>query len=332
MPELRKDPVTGTWVIIAPERQKRPIHYQIIVEKDTTTPQECPFCPGNEALTPAEVYAVRPPGSVANGSGWELRVIPNKFPALRIEGELARSGEGMFDRMNGIGAHEVFIETTDHRLDLADLPVVQMQRLLAAFQARILDLRNDMRFRYVMVFKNRGFTAGATLAHSHSQLIALPVIPIRVQEELEGARVHFQLKERCVFCDIIRSEREAGRRLLFENDHFIAVAPFAPRFSFELCIYPKRHEPAFENSSAAEMESLATLLKETLSRVNRALNRPDYNMILHNSPLANNVKEYYHWHLEFSPVLTRVAGFEWGTGFYINPVAPEESVQALKSF
>jgi UDPglucose--hexose-1-phosphate uridylyltransferase len=331
MPELRKDPVTGTWVIISEERKKRPKYYQIIVDKDLSIPQNCPFCPGNESMTPPETFALRPGHSRPNEPGWSLRVVPNKFPALRIEGELLKSGEGFYDKISGIGAHEVIIETPQHPVERSDMDSAQVMNTLAAARSRIQDLKKDTRFKYIMVFKNFGPTAGATLSHSHTQLIALPVVPLRVQEEIEGARAHFALKERCIFCDIIHYESEADRRLLGENEHFIVLAPYAPRFSFELAVYPKRHNPAFESTPDAELESLSAILSETLNKVSRLLNRPDYNLIIHNAPCANNVGEFYHWHIEFMPVLARVAGFEWGTGFYINPISPEESVQSLKT-
>lgn len=331
MPELRKDPITGTWVIISEERKKRPKYYQIVVDKDLSVPENCPFCPGNEAMTPPETFALRPGHFSANSPGWGVRVVPNKFPALRVEGQLRKSGEGFYDKISGIGAHEVLIETPQHRHTWFDGDGAVIRNTLLAARSRIMDLKKDLRFKYIMVFKNFGATAGATLSHSHTQIIALPVVPLRVQEEIEGARAHFVLKERCIFCDIIQYESEADRRLLTENEHFIVLAPYAPRFSFELAVYPKRHAPEFELTPDGELESLSQILNETLGRVGRLLSRPDYNLIIHNAPCQNSVGEFYHWHIEFMPVLARVAGFEWGTGFYINPISPEESVQSLKS-
>jgi UDPglucose--hexose-1-phosphate uridylyltransferase len=282
-------------------------------------------------MTPAEIHALRPTHSPANGPGWELRVVPNKYPALRVEGELRKSGEGFYDKMNGIGAHEVIIETPRHQHTWFDGDHVVIRNTLLAAKLRVQDLKKDIRFKYIMVFKNFGPTAGATLSHSHTQLIALPVVPLRVQEEIDGAQTHFEMKERCIFCDIIQYESEADLRLLAENEHFIVMAPYAPRFSFELVIYPKKHNPAFENTPDNELDSLSSILSATLGKVARILSRPDYNLIIHNAPCSNNVGDFYHWHIEFMPVLARVAGFEWGTGFYINPISPEESVQALKS-
>ena len=331
MSELRKDPITGTWVILSAERKKRPKYYQIVVDKDISLPENCPFCEGNEQMTPPEIYAIRRQSSLPNQPGWELRVIPNKFPALRIEGNLNRSGEGFYDKMNGIGAHEVIVETPDHRKTITDFHPAEIQHLLQAVRSRILDLKKDIRFKYLIAFKNFGATAGATMSHSHTQLIALPVLPVRVQTEIDGARSHFQMKERCIFCDIIQYELETNKRLLFENAHFAVLAPYAPRFSFELGIYPKRHDPSYETTSDAELTSLGQILQETLSRIRKVLDNPDYNLIIHNAPFSNNVQEFFHWHIEFMPVLSRVAGFEWGSGFHINPVFPEESIQALRS-
>ncbi|MCX6556842.1 MAG: DUF4931 domain-containing protein, partial [Candidatus Aminicenantes bacterium] len=303
MPELRKDPITGTWVIISEERKKRPKYYQIVVDKDISKPENCPFCPGNEAMTPPETFALRPDHSRANERGWSLRVVPNKFPALRIEGELRKSGEGFYDKISGIGAHEVIIETPEHPAERIDIDGNQVKNTMLAAKSRILDLKKDTRFKYIMVFKNFGPTAGATLSHSHTQLVALPVVPLRVQEEIDGARAHYEMKERCIFCDIIQYESEADRRLLVENEHFIVMAPYAPRFSFELAVYPKRHNPAFESTPDNELNSLSTILGDILGRVGRLLSRPDYNLIIHNAPCQNSVGDFFHWHIEFMPVL-----------------------------
>ena len=193
MPELRRDPVTGRWVIIATERRKRPNDFRVDRMASTGT-ELCPFCPGHEDLTPPEILADRPGGTPRNAPGWNLRVVPNKFPALKVEGGLDREGDGMFDRMNGIGAHEVIIETADHGTQLATMPVGDIERILFAYRDRIVDLKKDFRFRYILVFKNHGAAAGATLEHSHSQLIALPIVPDFVREEIDGARQHFAAK------------------------------------------------------------------------------------------------------------------------------------------
>jgi len=328
--ELRKDPVTGRWVIISTERQKRPNAFQV----QPVTPigaDRCPFCAGREELTPPEVLAYRHNGGPPNAPGWDLRVVPNKFPALQVEGNLDREGEGMFDRMNGIGAHEVIIETPEHDKTLASLSVAELERVLWAFRERVLDLKRDTRFRYILIFKNHGALAGATLEHSHSQLIALPIVPDFVRAELDGARQHFLAKERCVFCDIIRQEISAGRRVILENAEIVALAPYAARFPFETWLLPRNHAARFEEAPREVYESLARMLKSMLERMNCALESPAYNLFIHNLPFVEASGEFYHWHVELVPKVARTAGFESGTGFYINPTSPEEAAQVLRA-
>jgi UDPglucose--hexose-1-phosphate uridylyltransferase len=335
MPELRKDPVVGRWVIISTERSRRPTSF-VPTPRNTATGL-CPFCPGNEDKTPPPVHVVKTavagaaPG--ASPDAWRVRVVPNKFPALQIEGGLERRGEGLYDRMNGIGAHEVVIESPDHALELADLPVEHIQDVLLAYRERMIDLHKDKRLRYVLIFKNHGERAGATLEHTHSQLIATPIIPRFLQEELEGARRYYELKERCVFCDIVHQETadNNGRRVVAMNDHCVALEPFAPRFPFETWILPRRHDASYQvGGGAGEYRDLAALLKDTLQRLNRALDRPPYNFVLHTAPVSDGDLEYYHWHLEIMPNLTRMAGFEMGSGFHINPTPPEDAAQYLR--
>ncbi len=328
MPELRKDPIVGRWVIVSNDRAKRPTDF--VREPVTRKGGFCPFCPGNEDKTPNEVLAYRPNGTGHDGPGWTVRVVPNKFPALGIEGSLGRQAEGMFDKMNGIGAHEVVIETPEHDVTLADLTEKRIEDVLWAFRDRILDLKKDKRFKYILIFKNHGTAAGATLEHSHAQLIALPIVPKYVVEEMEGAKQYFIYKERCVFCDIVRQETEAGIRVVGENENFLTVAPYAPRFPFETWVLPKRHESAFENSSSQVYEGLAKSLKNLLTRADQVLNSPSYNLVIHTAPVQEGPLDYYHWHIEFMPRLTKTAGFEWGTGFYQNPTPPEEAAKFLR--
>ncbi len=331
MPELRKDPVLGRWVIISTERAKRPKDFKYTPEKKLTPPESCPFCPGNESSTPPEIMAYRDPDTRANTAGWTLRVIPNKFPALLIEGEINRRGEGIYDRMNGIGAHEVIIETNDHALDLADLEPDQFRAVVLAYRQRLNDLKNDNRLRYVMIFKNFGAAAGASLEHNHSQLVATPVIPKRVIEEMDGAKRYFEYRDRCIFCDMVTQETRDRKRLISENNSFIMVCPFAPRFPFEIWILPRNHKSNFEDASDQELGDLAMILRDGLQRLKKALNNPPYNYIIHTTPITLRGIEFYHYHLEIIPVLTHIAGFEWGTGFYINPTPPEESAAYLKN-
>lgn len=289
----------------------------------------CPFCNGNEQKTPPEVLAFRHEGA-PNQPGWSVRVVPNKFPVLGIEGELSRQGEGMYDKMSGIGAHEVIIETPDHKLSLPEMAEKQVEEVLWAFRDRINDLKRDRRFRYIVVFKNHGESAGATLEHTHSQLIALPVIPKRVREEVEGARTYYDFKERCIYCDIVRHESQAAVRMVTETDRFVVMEPYAPRFPFETWIVPKRHESHFENAEPATLQNLAWVLRSTLRKIDKVLERPPYNFVLHSAPVQDAALNHYHWHIEVIPKLTKVAGFEWGTGIYINPTPPEESARFLR--
>jgi UDPglucose--hexose-1-phosphate uridylyltransferase len=237
----------------------------------------------------------------------------------------------MFDRMNGIGAHEVIIETPDHQRSLAAMSESEIERVLWAYRERIVDLKQDRRLRYILVFKNHGAAAGATLEHTHSQLIALPIIPDFVREEVDGARAHFAVKERCVFCDVIHQELAATQRIVLENADTVALAPYAPRFAFETWLLPKRHAARFEEAPRHEYEGLARALKSLLQRMDRALESPAYNLIVHTAPFVDDVADLFHWHVEVIPKLTRVAGFEWGTGFYINPTPPEEAAKVLRS-
>ncbi len=329
MPELRKDPVIGRWVIISTQRKQRPQAFRKY--SNVKKGGFCPFCEGNESNTPGEIIAFRPNGGPPNSPGWTLRVVPNKYPALMIEGDLGRTGIGIYDQMNGVGAHEVIIESPKHEDSLSNMNIRQIYDVFWAFRERILDLQKDKRFRYILIFKNEGEAAGASLEHTHSQLIALPIIPKRMMEELDGSQNYFNYKERCVFCDIIKQELTYKDRVIDENNDALAIIPFAPRFPFETWIIPKCHNPRFESSTKNEYESIAILLKKILMKMDKVLEIPPYNLALHSSPFNIPSDDYYHWHIELMPKLTHVAGFEWGTGFYINPVAPEEAAEHLRN-
>ena len=280
-------------------------------------------------MTPPEIRGYRH-GSAPDTPGWDLRVVPNRFPALRVEGTLDPVGEGMFDRMNGIGAHEVIIETPDHEKSLATMDESEVVRVLGAFRERIVDLKRDFRLKYMLGFKNHGAGAGATLSHPHSQIIALPIVPDFVRAQIDGARRHFDVKQRCVYCDILRQELSDGRRVVEDHGEIVAIAPYAPRFAFETWLLPTAHGPRFEDAQAA-YPSLARALTLVLSRIDRALERPPFNLIIYTAPSDEDLRDAWHWHIEIVPKIQRVAGFEWGTGFYINPVSPEEAAEALRA-
>ncbi len=328
MSELRRDPITGRWVIIAVERGKRPTDF-ISPSIQRKKAGFCPFCPGNEYTTPPEILAFRLPNTKPNSTGWRLRVMPNKFPALQVHGDLNKMGEGIFDKMNGIGAHEVIVETPEHFLSLATMPLKTVEDVLWAYHLRLSDLKKDKRFKYVMIFKNEGEVAGASLEHTHSQLIALPIIPSFVREEINSAERYYEFKERCIFCDLISQELADERRVIYQNDGYIALAPFASRSPFETWIFPKVHEPHFYPPQD-DFSGLAEILQKVLKKLDRILDVPPYNFVIHTSVLHDEMGEFYHWHLELLPKLTNIAGFEWGSGFYINPTPPEEAAKFMR--
>jgi UDPglucose--hexose-1-phosphate uridylyltransferase len=342
MRELRHDPIQRRWVIISTERSDRPLENGKRGEAapgPSPSPATCAFCPGNEAQTPPEILSLRHADDPSH-LRWRVRVVPNKYPALQIEGDLERRGRGPYDRINGIGAHEVIIETPIHDLALADQPVSQLALVLRAYRERLRDLMNDPRFRYILIFKNEGAGAGASLHHSHSQLIATPVTPRTVAMELSAARDHFVLKERCIFCDLIDYELGEGHRIVCTDRDFVTFCPYASRFPFEMTVMPRQHAHDFAQVDDDALHRLARHLREALSRMHVSLEHPPYNFLLHTAPNTRtmSVRPGYwstlatdwHWHIEILPRLTSVAGFEWGTGFYINPTAPEDAARQLR--
>ena len=333
-PEFRRDPLHHTWVAFAPERQRRPQDFT----PATLQPGKLdPFAAGNERLTPPEVFALREAGSKPNDAEWRVRVVPNRYPAMRIEGELHASPEGLYDRMTGIGAHEVIIETPDADRALEELPVARIAEVLATYRERILDLDRDHRFQLIYIFKNVGPRAGASLAHAHSQLVALPLVPPFVEAKLTRAREHFIAKQRSLFTDIVQSERSNGSRLIAENDSFLLFCPFASRFPFEMAIFPKRHHPDYASCTPTELHDLAEVLRFGLQRLDQVLEVPGYNLLLHTAPLRRpstdrfaSSRYDYCWHLEIVPRFNAMAGFEIGLGAYINTVFPEEAARFLR--
>jgi UDPglucose--hexose-1-phosphate uridylyltransferase len=328
MPELRKDPIVGRWVIIATDRAKRPI-----APKNEPMPggsTYCPFCQGHEDKTPNEILAYRERGTKPNEPGWRVRVVPNKFPALQIEGDLNKRGDGIYDRMHGVGAHEVILECPFHEITMANLSEENIREVLWVYRDRLVDLKKDPRLVYGMLFKNVGAAAGASLEHTHSQLIVTPIVPISVWEEMTGSLEFFGYRGRCIYCDMIHQELGTEKRIVVDTPNFLSFAPYASRFPFETWILPKHHNSHFENIQKIEVDELGTLLKTILLKLENALDKPAYNYIIHTSPFDTQSLPHYHWHIEIIPRLTRVAGFEWGTGFYINPVPPEQAAQFLR--
>lgn len=333
MPELRKDPIIDRWVIIAAERGRRPTDFNRA--PDPLQGAFDPFAPGNENRTPAEVAAWgRPEGAPPNSPGWQVRVVPNKFPALTLQGELEPKGVGIYDMANGVGAHEVIIEHPDGNWDFDQAQGDEMKLVLQAYVDRINALRDDKRFRYVIVFRNVGAQAGATLSHPHSQVMTVPILPKLIKEQLEAARDYYERKQRCLYSDVLRQELESGDRIVEQNEHFVVLSPFAARFPFEVQIFPRQQCHDFTLISETETEALGDVLARTLRRYKNALNSPAYNMMLQTAPFVRpylgTIENDFCWHIDILPRLTSVAGFEWGTGFYINPVSPEAATQFLR--
>jgi UDPglucose--hexose-1-phosphate uridylyltransferase len=339
MSELRKDLVSGRWVIIATERSKRPDDFrpQGAIAPIPEAAGFCPFCAGNEGKTPPEVFALRTAGTAPDSPGWTVRVVPNKFPALTPGPPPPRATEGLYQRMEGRGVHEVVIENPDHALELGDLPVPHIRAVLGVFQQRIRAIERDLHYQYVQIFKNKGKEAGASLSHPHSQIVATPIIPKRVKEEIYGADRLFRTFKECGFCRILRDEEAAGTRLVAGNSHFTAFAPYASRFPFEMTVFPRRHSAFFTDVREDELTAMGEILKRVLTRLKETVGDPPFNMVLHQAPNPSlslkgwpDIHLKSHWHLEIIPILTKVAGFEWGTGFYINPVPPETGARFLR--
>ncbi len=328
MPELRKDPITSRWVIVNIENPKSAESFERVVHAKSS--KTCPFCPGNEALTPPEIWAFRRKGS-KNISDWQVRVVPNKFPALRIEESTEKYAMGVYDKIGGFGAHEVIIENPDHHREMAELSDEEMELILRAYRERCLDLKKDPRFKYILIFKNYGALAGASLEHPHSQLIALPIVPSRVMGEVKGAAHHFEYTDRCIFCDMLDLERTERKLTVIEEGGFVAFAPFVSRFPFETWVLPKNHEASFDATPDTSLKMLASVLRKTLLKMKRTLHDPSFNLMIHTIPVHGKELESFHWHIEIIPHLTQVAGFEWGTGFYVNPTPPELAAQVLRN-
>ena len=333
MSELRHDPIQKRWVIVAQDRSLVPTGFEH-VPANHMSHVDSPFRAGNELFAGDPIWRWPPEGD------WRVRVVPNRFPALAIEGDLLRSAEGHYDKINGVGAHEVIIETPCADESLAQMPVEHVYGVMLAWRERLRDLVNDPRLRYVLIFKNHGLAAGASHQHSHSQLIATPITPRTVAMELQSAREHFLLKERCLFCDLLSQEFAEQKRIVAVDEHFVTICPYASRFPFEMHLMPRVHAHDMRLSPDTQLQALARHLKGVLGKMRAALGDPAYNLVLHNAPnpRASTVRPTYwttleadwHWHIEILPRLRRVAGFEWGTGFYINPTAPEDAARVLR--
>ena len=340
MPELRRDPVVGYWTIISTERSRRPVEYRHREPLGEST--DCQFCEGHEAQTTHEIYAIRRPGTKADKPGWDARVILSKLPLLSpMKPEVDSYGVGLYDVMDGVGQHELVIESPKHKHDLDELSLADVEKVVRVYAARFHELEREQRFEYSLLFKNHGHVSGALrdiVRHARSQLISMPITPKRIKEELHTCKSHYEKHERCVFCDILRQETSDASRIVAENELFSCFCPFASRSPFEMWIAPKKHLADFGRLPEAHLPAFAAILKESLMKLRGLLDDPPFNFILHTAPFRHagkglqwqGIESYYHWYLQISPRLTRNAGFEWGTGIHINPTPPEDAAHLLR--
>jgi UDPglucose--hexose-1-phosphate uridylyltransferase len=332
MSELRQNPATKEWVIIATERAKRPEEMGAgVLEVPPGEKEKCPFCPGHEERTPFEILAYRTYGTRADSPGWWIRLIPNKFSALVPHGNVERVRvEDFYMYMDGLGEHEVLIESPDHDATIANMEQKQVEEIFLAYRERYLTLSRDKRFEMVILFKNHGIAAGTSLRHPHSQIIATPVTPIHIRHRLEEAMRYFDDFGKCVYCEMLSVEKRLGERVVIETDNFVAFEPFASRSPFETWVLPKRHVASFEDVSPEDVKELAFVMRTTLAKIYKSLNNPDYNYVIHSAPSHEKDGEYYHWHIQILPRVSAMAGFELGSGIYINSVIPESAAGFLR--
>lgn len=334
MPEMRQDITTGIWSIIATERAKRPEMPEIKKNKPALPAhnENCFFCSGNEQTTPPEVYSIRPQGRKANTAGWLIRVVENKFAALNLNNHfLTADYQGLYPVSHACGVAEVVIETPDHSRQISSQTIEEIERTLTTFKDRVLTLYNTPDIKYVQVFKNCGAMAGASLEHPHAQIIAVPVIPDYIQHELNMATDYYKRNNRCVYCDMIELELNDRQRIIYENDSFLAIVPYAAKTPYEMKILPKFHEANYENINIKQLKELAITLRSTIYRLDFALDNPPYNWYIHTAPVRTEKETCYHWHIEITPKLSIQAGFELSTGMYINVTVPEDCAAFLKN-
>lgn len=334
MSHLRYDPVQRRWVIFAPGRKRRPADYH--PPQPPAAQDDCPFCPGNESQTPPETFALGKSGRKPGQPGWLVRVIPNMFPAVNGEDVEDYQEEG-FITLPGNGFHEVIVEAPWHNVDVRSLSVDEVTDIISVYKSRSALFENNPAIKQVLIFRNLGYFAGATRSHPHSQLIAIPIIPRTIQTEIDSAVDYYTVEKNCLFCAELQKEINSGKRILVQNEHFAAFTPFASRAPYELTIMPLRHQPVFSDTPGEILPALADIYRTTVRVLKETLPGVNYNMILHTSPVNlgegyDTVLKSYHWHLEIVPRIGTKAGFEIGSGFYINSVLPEQAVEKLRGY
>ncbi|MDI6732247.1 MAG: galactose-1-phosphate uridylyltransferase [Candidatus Margulisbacteria bacterium] len=332
MSELRYNVLFKEWVIIATERAKRPEDFKTPVpssSKDTS--DKCPFCPGHEGKTPPESFAFREPGTAPNTAGWRVRVIPNQFPALTLQGSEERKTDGEFYiSMDGFGKHDVIIESPDHLAALWTMGQDQVEAVFLAYRESYQAMAADPRFEAIILFKNYGPNAGTSLMHPHSQIVALPIIPMVLRQKILVAHEYFEEHGHCLYCNLIKKEAALKERIIFENENYFAFTPYASHSPFEIFILPKEHSSDFGKISEQNCRELARVMQTVLKKLKVSLNGPDYNFNLFSAPTHSAESNYYHWHFKITPQVTKSAGFEMGSGIFINTVIPEEAARYLR--
>ncbi len=327
MPELRKDLLHDKWVLIATEQALEPRFFPInrngtYVRKDKV----CPFCAGNESLTPPEIAAVRKDNSVPDSPGWIVRTVPSKYSAFKLEGELQEERSGIYFSCNGLGKQEVVIGNSDHNCEFHQFSQERIELIYRMFKERYQALAVDPRIKYIQIYKNQGLFAGASQEHSHSQIVALPIVPLHVAIPAS----YYQQNQKCLLCSIMEQEQENGERIIYESEHFLLLSPYASRFSYETWIIPKEHKEHFGDISEKEISDLARTLKTFLTIMLDSLSNPSYNIVINTGPVNGVSAEGAHWFMEVNPRFIVTNGFEMATGYYTNPVAPELSAALLR--
>jgi UDPglucose--hexose-1-phosphate uridylyltransferase len=328
MPEFRQNMATNEWVIIATERAKRPEDFKGSKPPKPPLPEycaPCPFCRGNESKTPPSSLVIEKDGT------WAVRVVPNKFAAVQQEIPIERERVGRFLKASGFGIAEVIIESPVHNLTLGTMSVESVQQVVSAYKQRFQEVAKQRGISLINIFRNHGERAGTSLEHPHSQLIATPIIPPHVRNPIEQAVRYHDTHGGCIYCDMLAEEIRLKDRIILETEHFVAYAPFASRTPFEARIILKNHQGSFVDINDNELADLAYLLQNILSRIHRGLDNPDYNFIIRSAPVGDEDAKYFHWYMVIIPKLTTTAGFEIGTGIYINITYPEQCAEFLRN-
>ena len=326
MSELRFNFVSGDWVIVAPERAKRPEDFKAKKQKEVLPGHvsSCPFCPGNEHLTPPETFRIR------EGDTWVVRAIPNKFSAVGFEPEIKRERSGVKKSMTGAGMAEVVIDHPLHNTSIAQLPLKNVEDILSAYRNRFIDFYKIDYIEHVVVFKNHGPRAGTSLEHPHSQIIGTPVVPGQVRRRIDEAMRYRDDFGACLYCTIMKDEMKDGTRIIDRNDSFVSFIPYAALSPFHLWIFPRKHAACFSGISDSQLHDLAQILKTTIMRLDIGLGGPDFNYIIRSLSPYEAANRYYHWYLVIVPRVTNPAGFELGTGMHINASLPDDNAKFLR--